>query len=426
MAALLLFAPVSARGAEPAGGAPSGADATVASERLVPEEEWAGDLVDALALDHALPESPRPADLFSLLCAEQLERGVVDGGHDALVGPVFEASAEIPPARRPGDPARVVLHAPGTALYMLAVEGVGRQRWVIDQRPVGHLDPTPMGVTWSAAAVPLRAGPHELTGFYGREARAVRVSLHAARSLCVAPADGWHAQRPLTQGARARTLVRAFGLERRLPDAGDPIEIEGEAYETVSAGGGRTNRRVAVAASRGVWATASASPAELVWRLVLEEPAVVTLEARVLGDATQLWSVDERYRAAVTPGAGRDAFAWEHVMTVPLGSGAHELRARVPRHAGVDLLRATPRRSHDADYLAVLRGLGLRVSAPEAVVTRSDALASLSSPVFLELANAFQRRVEGDTREQSVVLIDETPEPRAAARPLSPLLPSEL
>jgi hypothetical protein len=158
----------------------------------------------------------------------------------------------------------------------------------------------------------------------------------------------------------------------------------------------------------------------------MEEPAVVTLEARVLGDSAQLWAVDGRYRATVLPTGGRDVFSWAPVLTLPLGSGDHELRVRIPRHAGVDLLRATPRRSQDADYLAVLRGLGLRVSAAEAVVTRSDALASLASPIFLELASGFQRRIEGDTRERPVVLVDQAPAPSITRRPLSPLLPSEL
>ncbi len=400
--------------------------ATVLSDRIVPEEEWAADLVDLLGLDAALPDAPGPADYFSLLCAEQAERQVGAGGRSEPIGPLFEASAGVSSPRRPGDPVRVVLSVPATALYSLVIEGVGLQRWLIDQKPVGHLDPTPLGVTWSAATTPLRAGPHELTGYLGPDARAERISLIALRSLCIAPADGWHAGRPLTYGSKARTLVRIFGFESRLPEAGEPIEIEGEAYETVSAGGGRTNRRVAVAASRNVWATASQSPAELSYRLYLEDPAVVTIEARILGEQPQLWSIDGRYRAIVSPTGGRDVFDWEPVLTVPLGSGEHELRARIARHTGVDVLRATPRRSNDADYVSVLSELGLHVSASEALVPRSDALESLSSGVFLDLASRFQRRIEGDATRRTVVLVDETPQPRSADRALSPMLPSEL
>jgi hypothetical protein len=401
------------------------ADAPVASERRVPEEEWAADLVDVLALERALPDHPKPADYFTLLCAEQVEREVVSGGRSAPVGPLFEASAELP-VRHTSGPVRLVLSVPATALYTLSVEGEGRQRWVIDQEPVGHLDPTPLGVTWSSASIPLREGPHEITGVFGPEARADRVALTALRSLCIAPADGWRSGRPLTHGAKARTLVRAFGFERRLAPIGPPLEIEGEAYETVSAGGGKTNRRVKVAASHSVWATASDQPAELSWSLHLDEPAIVTLEARVLGEGPQLWSVDGRYRASVLPAGGRDVFMWSHVLTLPLGSGDHELRARIARHAGVDVIRATSRRSADADYVDVLHELGLEVSAAEALVTHEDAMASLSAPVFVELANTFERRIEGDPSDRPVVLVDEDPLPSGTARPLSPLLPAEL
>lgn len=412
--------------AAPSSGEPPAAEEPVLSERVVPEEEWAADLVDLLALDAALPDSPRPADYFSMLCAEQAEREVGAGGRSAPIGPLFEASAEAPPVRRPGDPVRVVLSVPATALYSLVVEGVGRQRWLIDQEPIGHLDPTPLGVVWSPATTPLRAGPHEITGYLTPGARAERVALVALRSLCVAPADGWHARRPLTYGAEARTLVRIFGFESRLPEDGDPIEIEGEAYQTVTQGGGRTNRRVKVAASRNVWATASQSPAEMNWRLHLDEPAVVSIEARVLGAQPQLWQVDGRYRAIVIPTGGREVFEWAPVLTLPLGSGDHDLRARIASHEGVDLIRATPRRSSDRDYVSVLSELGLHVSAAEALVTRSDALASLSSGVFLELAGRFQRRIEGDQVQRPVVLVDEVLRPRSADRALSPMLPSEL
>jgi hypothetical protein len=422
----LVFAAPGAGRAEPPGPPAGLAAAPVESDRLVPEEEWAADLVDLLALDQALPEAPRAADYFSLLCAEQVEREVGTGGHTAPVGPLFEASADVPPPRRPGDPVRVVLAVPATALYSLTVEGVGLQRWVIDQKPVGHLDPTQLGVTWSAATTPLREGPHEVTGYFGPGARAERVALTAQRSLCIAPAEGWHADRPLTYGAKARTLVRAFGFEGRLPRHGDPIEIEGEAYESVTGGGGRTNRRVAVAASHNVWATASQSPAELTYRLHLEDPAVVTIEARVLGDSPQLWSVDGRYRAIVRPTGGREVFSWTPVLALPLGAGDHEVRARIARHAGVDLLRITPRRSSDADYLSVLRELGMHVSAADSFVTHSDAIDSLSSSTFVELAARFQQRIEGDPTERPIVLVDQDPEPRSVDRPLSPMLPSEL
>jgi hypothetical protein len=46
--------------------------------------------------------------------------------------------------------------------------------------------------------------------------------------------------------------------------------------------------------------------------------------------------------------------------------------------------------------------------------------------VFLELANGFQKRIEGDPSERAIVLVDPTPQINSTTRPLSPLLPSEL
>jgi hypothetical protein len=89
-------------------------------------------------------------------------------------------------------------------------------------------------------------------------------------------------------------------------------------------------------------------------------------------------------------------------------------------------MRATSRRSRDVDYLAVLQELGMDVSAAETHVTHSDALTNLSNGVFLELANGFQKRIEGDPSDRSIVLVDPTPEINSTTRPLSPLLPSEL
>ena len=113
-------------------------------------------------------------------------------------------------------------------------------------------------------------------------------------------------------------------------------------------------------------------------------------------------------------------------MTVPLVSGPHTLDVRIPRQSGVDVIRATARRSRDADYVTVLRGLGLPVSAAGAPVTRSDALECLGAPAFVELANRFEQRIEGDTTDRQVVLVDETPRPASAERALSPLLPADL
>jgi hypothetical protein len=174
----------------------------------------------------------------------------------------------------------------------------------------------------------LRAGPHELTGTMLRDARATRLRLAAWRLVCVSPAEGWRGERPLSWGGWARTLVGAYGLTPRLPEeTGTEQRIEGEDYESASAGGGLTRRRLGDAASRGGWATASTSPAEFTWRLRLEQPGVVTLLARTHGAPEQLWSIDGRYRVTVEPEAREGGFAWSPVATPAPAGGTHP-RAR--------------------------------------------------------------------------------------------------
>jgi hypothetical protein len=68
----------------------------------------------------------------------------------------------------------------------------------------------------------------------------------------------------------------------------------------------------------------------------------------------------------------------------------------------------------------------MHVSAADSFVTHSDAIDSLSSSTFVELAARFQQRIEGDQTERPIVLVDEDPEPRSVDRALSPMLPSEL
>jgi hypothetical protein len=118
-------------------------------------------------------------------------------------------------------------------------------------------------------------------------------------------------------------------------------------------------------------------------------------------------------------------FSWNHVLTVPLASGQHSLRALVSRGSGVDALRVTPRRSSDADYVRALEKLGFRGGAPEAPVPRSVALDALSSPGFRELARGFRLRMQGAPGDRSLALVDDEPDP-FTSRPLSPLLPAEL
>ena len=146
------------------------------------------------------------ADVIGLLCPERAERITEAGGRRLPAGSAFRVVVDAPRGRSPADPVRAVVSLPATSVYMLSVEGTGRQRWVADQRPIGHLDASALGVAQAPALVPLRRGPHELTGYLTHSARVDRVELAAYRPLCIAPADGWHSDRPLTFADQARTI----------------------------------------------------------------------------------------------------------------------------------------------------------------------------------------------------------------------------
>lgn len=395
-----------------------------ASEVIVREGEWAAQLARALDIDPVLPAGSGDRDLFSLLCPDAAELET-------------DANARTVPARRPlrvvvedvrgkpGEPLRVVVKAPATALYALTVRGAGAQRWSIDRRVLGHVDASPLGMAQVPAVVPLSAGPHELAAELGRGARVDRVELTAHRSLCIAPAGGWEAERPLTYGAKARTLVRAFGLERRLPDDGEPVLLEGERYARATDFGSRTNRRLDRPASGAGWATASGHSAEFTWRLRLDEPGLFAVLARVHGSGPQLWSLDGRYRVALHPTTGPRGLAWQHVATLPLRAGEHAIRALVPRDAGIDAIRLVRKRARDADYVDVLRELGLEEGAPDGYVTRSAARANLSHPTSTRVLASFLARQSGQVPDDGMAVLEYELD-ELYNRALSPVLPPEL
>lgn len=396
------------------------------SGSAVSEEEWAGRLVDALGLASPLPAEPDTAEAFSLLCVERAEVSRDRGAGDLPAEAAFRVVVDAPRRSSPSGPVRLVVSLPATALYQLSVQGVGLQRWVIDQEPVGHLDPAALGVAQAAALVPLRAGPHEIAGYLTPQARVQRVELSAYRNLCAAPAEGWRQGRPLRHGALARTLVRAFDFERRLPErSGEERRIEAESFDSVAGEGGATERRLSTPASGGAWAAALSGPAEFSWSLQLDEPRVVSVEARTHGALPQLWSVDGRYSVRLEPESVQGGFAWNHVISLPLASGRHALRALVARGSGVDELRVVAHRSTDADYVRVIEGLGLPGHAPEAPVRRSEADALLASRAFQDLAAGFRTRLAGEAADRSLALVDDEPSP-ITSRPLSPPLPAEL
>jgi hypothetical protein len=321
---------------------------------------------------------------------------------------------------------RAVVSVPATALYQLEVEGVGLQRWVVDGRPVGHLDLSTLGVAFAPVIVPLRAGPHELTGTMLPGASAARVRLAAWRALCIAPADGWRSARALTWGGWARTLVQTFGLDFELPESGWDQVIEAEAFAEASESGGRTRRRLRDGASGGAWATAAKGPAEFTWRLRLEEPQVLTLMARTHGSSAQLWSVDGRHRIEVRPDGRPGGFRWDRVTTLALPAGEHAVRARIARGAGIDALRVVARSSSDRDYLRIIGGLGLPLGAPDSPVPGGVVQASLERPVSRALMRSLRDRMAGERGAESSVALVEIDPQTPPRRPLSPALPSEL
>jgi hypothetical protein len=390
------------------------------SARSVSEEDWAAHLVRALELEDGLPAESRPEDLYGLLCPEQAVRALAGDG--AATG--LRVAHPVAPSE-PGAPVRVVLEAPVTALYQLHVEGEGAQRWSVDQRLIGHVDPTPLGVAPAPRLLPLRAGPHEFTGILLPSARVDRVELSAYRPVCIAPADGWRTGRALLHGARARTLVRAFGLERYLAAERTVAEIEGERFDASSAWGGRTNEGLSGGGARSEWAMAGDAPAEFSYRLRLPEPGLFTLEARVGGSGgPQLWSLDGRLRSSLALSEGARRFRWVHVFTTPLAAGEHVVRALVPARAGIDRIRVVARRASDPDYVEVLEQMGLAEGHVHAAVSQGDTRATLDHPVFALLTDRFlELATRGSEPPLPAVPRDLA---RLYRRPLGPVLPSDL
>jgi hypothetical protein len=394
---------------------------------VVYEQQWAATLVRALALDEVLPEDPDDADVFALLCADAAEMATDSEGRRAPTRAAFRISREMTEARAPAEPLRVVLDVPATALYLLAVEGTGKQRWTVDQRPVGHLDASDLGAAFGPRVLPLRDGPHELAGYMGTRARVDRVELTAYRPLCIAPAGGWRSGRPLSYGAQARTLVRALGLDRYLPAARTTLSLEGERFSSASRWGGRSNGApdAGDAGGRIDWARTGDSPAEFSYRIRLPKPGVYSLEARLRSATQQHWSIDGRYRARVEAPTGDGGFSWAHVMTTSLTAGEHVLRAVVPPGSGIDRIRMIERQAGDPDYVEVVAQMGFAMGATRSLVTRSASFAALSHPAFQELAEGFLERLAGGASELPLVALDDDPAP-LYSRPLVPVLPAEL
>ncbi len=391
----------------------------VRSERIVTQAEWAAHLTDVLGLSAALSDDAPSEDIFGLLCPTDYSRNSeLESGSSAGIS-AYHAEIDVPKRQSPSDSLRMTVSLPSPAVYMLSVEGSGPQRWVVDQKVVGHLDPSGLGVAQATQVVPLRRGPHEITAFLAHDSSAERVALTAYSPLCIEPAAGWRADRPLVHGDRARTLVRALGIEQRLPESGEPVVIEGESYANASAWGVRSHRKLATPASAHTWVTAEGSPAEFTYRVRLDDPSVFTVEGLLHGPGPQIWSIDGRYRLTVTPGEGAEGFVRTDVITLPLAAGEHVIRAMIPPDSGIDLIRLVRRKSAASNYLDLIEEAGFRGGAPAAYVTRSAAYRSLSNPTFVAHAFHFLDQVADG---QPPMLLVEHDVGAVYSRPLSPLL----
>jgi hypothetical protein len=348
------------------------------SKRVPAEAEWANGLLEVFGLDEILPPEYDPAEGFALLCPDRAELVTEGGGRRVPARSSLRVTLPAAPDRGPGEPVRMVVDVPATALYSISVEGVGMQRWLIDGHLLGHLDPSALGIAQVPHIVPLREGPHELAGYLTPRARVDQVEIAAQRSLCIAPADGWHPDRPLRYGSMARTLVHALGLEKNLPEAGEGVPVEGEAFGESSGGAERSEKSLLNEPSGRAWARAANGPAEFTYRLYLEDPGLFSIIARLPGGGAQVWSVDGRYRASLRPAGPGSAFEWNHVLTLPLASGEHVLRVFATRGSGIDRIRLVPHQPTDLDYVHVMAREGFADGAPDAMVTHRVARRSLA------------------------------------------------
>ncbi len=389
------------------------------SKRVPSEAEWARQLLEGFGLDEILPEDADDGERFALLCPDLAEADEA-GGIGWADGVPLRVSVAAPPDTGPGEPVRMVFQAPATALYQVSVAGIGMQRWTLDGRLVGHLDPSTLGVAQAPAIVPLREGPHELAGYLAPLARLERVELAAHRSLCIAPADGWQAGRPLRYASMARTLVHALGLEKELPPAGSSAPLEGEDFDEASAGAEVSERRLHNDPSGRAWARAAGSPAEFSYRLRLDEPGLFSVLARLPGGGVQIWSIDGRYRATLRPRGRRSAFDWNHVMTLPLPSGEHVLRVFASRGSGIDRIRLVPHAPSDADYVGVLARQGFVEGAPDAMVTDRVANENLSRSLARSDGRFLTEHASGGRRSP---LVDAETRPDRSGAPSEPARP---
>jgi len=393
------------------------------SQRIVFQTEWATSLASVLGLSPVLSEDPTAEEVFALLCADRAERTIESGGMRLPVESAYRIAVDAPRGETATAPIRVVVNLPAPAVYMLSVEGTGPQRWTVDQRPVGHLDPTSLGIAQAPILMPLRGGPHELSAYLARSSRVDRVELAAYWSMCISPSEGWSSTRPLTYADKARTIVQALRIEERLPKLGNPIEVEAEQFFEASTWGARTNRVLDEPASANAWVVASGSAAEFSYRIRIDDPGIFTIKGRIHGGGTQLWSIDGRFRRTVNPDLVTEGFNWNNVTTMPLLAGEHVIRVLLPAGAGLDTIKLVRHDSTDDRYISLIEEAGFWGGAPGAYVTRTSAFKSLSNPTLAETSQHFLDHLA--TGDKPIFLVEHNVDD-LYAHPLSPVLPPEL
>lgn len=395
------------------------------AERPVAEAEWAQRLIETLALEPGLAEPGSDGERFALLCPEGSE-----GRADGFAAPPGGVPVEILDG---GPPLRARARVPAGTLYVLVVEGAGRQRWSVGASPAGAVDPTALRMDVAPRLLPLRRGEHEIEAEAEPGATVSGARLVPYTSVCIRPGGGWRPERGLDFGAKARTLVQALGLEGRLPVEDDALLVEGEAFASAGGAVTVTDAGVGSPASSGRWAEAGAGSAALDYRIALPVAGVYSVIARVHGPARQLWSIGDGPPLPVHPdhadprtagGEDGQGFVWTEIATRSLPGGELALRARVPEGSGIDAVRVLRRRSTDQDYLDVLTGAGLAEGPAAAPVSDAAAQSNLGSTLVRGAAAGFLGRLGppagwplGDVESQLR---------RLYTRPLSPFLPPEL
>lgn len=381
--------------------------AGTATGSVVLEGEWAARLVETLGLAEELPDDPDDRDRFALLCPSGVIERIA----------AFPEAVPLESTSHPTGSLRVRTPALAPGRYVLAVHGRGAGVWSVGGSTIGVLAPGLLAMDVAREPVRLAGGPTELAVRLAEGARIDRAELIPWTTGCIAPAGGWAAGRPLTFGAKARTMVLALDALARLPRDGEPLRIEAERFEALRRDGARTDRWLGVPASADRWVEAVGPTAEFDYRFALERSGLYTVLARVHGAARQIWSLDETLHASVVAGEEASRFAWSEVTTVWLERGAHTLRARLPRGGGADVVQVIRRRTDDAAFLAALGSLGLEEGAPSERVDTRAARRNLASLEAL-------RRAPGEALSGLASVEGELED--LYRRPLSPILPGDL